>query len=168
MASNPRQETGQLLYTAPMPHIHDRYDFVVTIFIVHRDKVLLVNHPRYDKWLPIGGHIELDEDPEQALFREVAEETGLAVDMLAHKPRFEHDEAKPILSPNYIDVHLANPPHKHISLMYFAVAHDDNVVLSHEHTDYKWLKSSDLEKPEYDLTESIRFYCRQAIKAAQI
>jgi ADP-ribose pyrophosphatase YjhB (NUDIX family) len=52
-----------------MPHIHELYDFVVTVFIVHKDKVLLVHHPRYGKWIPMGGHIELDEDPEEALFR---------------------------------------------------------------------------------------------------
>ena len=50
-----------------MPHIHALYDFVITVFIVHEDKVLLVNHPKYDKWIPMGGHIELNEDPETAL-----------------------------------------------------------------------------------------------------
>lgn len=60
-----------------MPHIHERYDFVVNAFIVFNNKVLLVHHPKYDKWLPMGGHVELDEDPEEALFREIEEETGL-------------------------------------------------------------------------------------------
>lgn len=66
-----------------MPHIHDKYDFVITVFIVYKDKVLLVHHPRYDKWIPMGGHIELDEDPEQALFREIKEETGLEVEIFS-------------------------------------------------------------------------------------
>ena len=29
------------------------------------------------KWLGIGGHIEIDESPEEAIFRETLEETGL-------------------------------------------------------------------------------------------
>jgi len=41
----------------------------VSVFIVHRDKVLLIYHKYYNEWLPIGGHIELDEDPEEALYR---------------------------------------------------------------------------------------------------
>lgn len=34
-----------------MPHIHEKYDFVVSLLIVPDGKVLLVNHPRYGKWL---------------------------------------------------------------------------------------------------------------------
>lgn len=45
-----------------MPHIHELYDFTITVFIVHDGRVLLVNHPKYDKWIPMGGHIELDEE----------------------------------------------------------------------------------------------------------
>ena len=30
-----------------------------------------------DKWIGIGGHFEADESPEECLFREAAEETGL-------------------------------------------------------------------------------------------
>ena len=56
-----------------MPHIHDLYDFVVSAFIVHKGKVLLIYHKRYHEWLPIGGHIELDEDPQEALYREIKE-----------------------------------------------------------------------------------------------
>ena len=72
-----------------MPHLHELYDFVVSAFIVHDDKVLLVHHPKYDKWIPMGGHVELDEDPETALFREIEEETGLEVSILSSKPTLE-------------------------------------------------------------------------------
>ena len=58
-----------------MAHIHEKIDFVSTAIIVHRDKVLLVHHRGLKLWLPVGGHIELDEDPEEALFREIKEET---------------------------------------------------------------------------------------------
>ncbi|MBP9865972.1 MAG: NUDIX domain-containing protein, partial [Candidatus Omnitrophica bacterium] len=53
------------------PHIHAQFDFVVSVFIIHKGRVLLVHHKSYDEWLPIGGHIEMDEDPEQALYREI-------------------------------------------------------------------------------------------------
>ena len=65
-----------------MPHIHELIDFVVDIYIVYKDKVLLIHHKELKKWLPIGGHIELDEDPEEALFREVKEECGLEIEVL--------------------------------------------------------------------------------------
>lgn len=150
-----------------MPHIHEKYDFVVTVFIVYKDRVLLVNHPRYGKWIPMGGHIELDEDPEQALFREIEEETGLDVELLADKPDIKQNDTKFVFAPKYIDVHEANPPHKHIALVYFAKAKNDNHVLSAEHTDIRWISLEDLDDPQYSLSDSDKFYCRKAIELAK-
>ncbi|MFK5282779.1 NUDIX domain-containing protein, partial [Lacticaseibacillus paracasei] len=62
-----------------MAHIHEKIDFTVEVFIVHKDKVLLRMHDKFKFWLSIGGHIELDEDPIQAAYREVKEEVGLDV-----------------------------------------------------------------------------------------
>lgn len=39
--------------------------------------VLLVEHKRLQKWLPVGGEVELGETPLQAAQRELFEETGL-------------------------------------------------------------------------------------------
>jgi 8-oxo-dGTP pyrophosphatase MutT (NUDIX family) len=149
-----------------MPHIHEKYDFVVTVFIVYDNKVLLVHHPRYNKWLPMGGHIELDEDPEEALFREVKEETGLDVEILSSKPEISQSDTKFILTPRFIDVHEANRPHKHIALVYFASARNNQHVLSDEHIDIQWLEEEDLDSPKYALSDSVKFYCKEAIRAA--
>ena len=46
-----------------MPHIHEKIDFTVEVFIVHKDTVLLRMHDKVKKWLGPGGHIELHEDP---------------------------------------------------------------------------------------------------------
>jgi len=54
-----------------MPHIHDKIDFTVEVFIVHNNKVLLRKHDKYKIWLSVGGHIELNEDPNQAAIRDV-------------------------------------------------------------------------------------------------
>ncbi|HET8991546.1 MAG TPA: NUDIX domain-containing protein [Candidatus Saccharimonadales bacterium] len=146
-----------------MPHIHEKYDFVVTVYIVFESKVLLVNHPRYNMWIPMGGHIELDEDPEEALFREIKEETDLEVEILSEKPEVKGSTTKFIYPPSYIDVHMANSPHKHIALVYFARAKNGKFVLSGEHTDMRWLSSSELEDPSYKLSEEVKFYARRAI-----
>lgn len=150
-----------------MPHIHEKYDFVITVFIVYNNRVLLVHHPRYGKWIPMGGHIELDEDPEQALLREIQEETGLEVEILSSKPNIKQNDTKFIYVPRFIDVHEANPPHKHIALVYFAKAKNNNHVLSDEHLEIRWLSLEDLDKSEYALSNSVKFYCSEAIKTAQ-
>jgi 8-oxo-dGTP pyrophosphatase MutT (NUDIX family) len=149
-----------------VPHIHDQYDFVITVFIVHGGKVLLVNHPRYNKWIPMGGHIELDEDPEEALFREIKEETGLEVEILSKKPEIDQHDTKFIYTPRYIDVHEASAPHKHIALVYFAKAKNNKHRLSDEHKAIKWLSLKDLGKSKYALSESVKFYAKEAVKAA--
>jgi len=150
-----------------MSHIHELYDYTVTVFIVFEDSVLLVHHPRYNKWIPMGGHIELDEDVDTALFREIKEETGLEVEILSAKPSIESPGTKFMYTPNYVDVHEANAPHKHISFIYFAKAHTNNHVLSDEHLAIHWVKESDLDGEAYNLSESVKFYCRQALDCAQ-
>ena len=69
-----------------MAHIHEKIDFTVAIFVVHDEKILLVHHRKLDQWLPLGGHIELDEDPEQAALREAREECGFEVELLGERP----------------------------------------------------------------------------------
>ena len=149
-----------------MPHIHDKYDFVISAFIVHDNKVLLVEHPRYGKWIPVGGHVELDEDPDMALAREIKEETGLEVELISNRPDFISHDSKILLRPEFIDVHRANETHTHIALVYFARALDNQHVLSEEHTDMQWLSDVDLDDPKYELSESVKYYCREALKKA--
>jgi ADP-ribose pyrophosphatase YjhB (NUDIX family) len=92
-----------------MPHIHASMDFTVEAFVVHHNRVLLTYHKQLNKWLPLRGHIELDEDPEQALFREIKEESGLEVEILSQKPA-QHSERKRFLYPPvYLDVHPITP-----------------------------------------------------------
>lgn len=43
----------------------------------YNDKLVIVNNN--GKWSLVGGHIEIGESPEEALFREVQEETNMSV-----------------------------------------------------------------------------------------
>jgi 8-oxo-dGTP pyrophosphatase MutT (NUDIX family) len=151
-----------------MPHIHELYDFVVSIFLVHRDKALLVYHKKYDEWVPIGGHIDLDEDPEEALFKEIREECGLKVRVLSTKPSIAHPGVKPILTPSYVDVHRISKTHKHIAFIYLGVASSDRVkLLEREHREYRWLSEKEIRIGALPLSPSIKFYALEALKAAR-
>lgn len=44
-----------------MPHIHKNIDFTLGLYIINDQSILLGRHKKLDKWLPIGGHIELSE-----------------------------------------------------------------------------------------------------------
>jgi ADP-ribose pyrophosphatase YjhB (NUDIX family) len=147
-----------------MPHIHEQYDFTVGFFIVFDKKVLLVNHPRYDMWLCPGGHIELDEDPEEALFREIKEETGLDVEIISSKPDLVIPGTKYIYMPAYISVHDANPPHRHIGMTYYARAKSSANLKSDEHSEAKWFSVTELDDGQYSLHPEIRHFAKEAIK----
>lgn len=149
-----------------MPHIHELYDYTVAAFIVSPDgnHVLLVNHPRYSKWIPVGGHIELDEDPEDALYREIQEEAGLEVEPVAGKPDVESPGTKFLPAPHYLDVHEANPPHKHISFTYFVRAKSEDFTLSSEHDEMKWFTAEELDDKKYNLSAEVKFLVTEALK----
>ena len=147
-----------------MPHIHDLIDFVVSIFIVYENKVLLIHHKQLNKWLPIGGHIELDEDPEESLFKEVKEECGLEIEVLGEKPTIESEGTKFLYSPSFLDIHKISESHKHIGLTYFAKAKSDKFIFNkEEHTGIRWFNREDLEKPEFNINLAVKFYSNEAM-----
>lgn len=51
-------------------------------------KVLLVDHRQAKQWLPAGGHVELKEDPRDAVQRECQEELGIPAVLLTKNPLF--------------------------------------------------------------------------------
>ena len=103
-----------------MAHIHDKIDFTVAIFVVQDGKVLLIHHRKLDKWLPLGGHIELDEDPEQAAIREAKEESGLEVDLIGDRPPTTSPGTRALIAPRFLDIHCITDTHEHIGMIYWA------------------------------------------------
>lgn len=152
-----------------MPHIHELIDFTVDVFIVYENKVLLIFHKKHNMWLQIGGHIELDEDPEQALYREVKEECGLDIEIIGKKePNIEVKGTKFLCPPAFMNIHDINETHKHIGLYYIAKSKSDKFIFNNkEHKDIRWFSEEDLEKSEYKLNSTVKFYAKEAIKIAK-
>jgi len=152
-----------------MPHLHEKIDFTVSIFIVQGQKVLFIHHKQLNRWLPIGGHIELDENPEEAALREAREESGLEVELAGERPPLEKEKGFiPLLKPHYLDIHLIKEPHWHIGMVYFARVISGEVKLNEEeHKGIRWMSAKDLEDPQWALSEPLRFYARQALEKVQ-
>ena len=157
-----------------MPHIHEKIDWTVDVLIVHKDTVLIRKHEKYHKWLAVGGHIELDETPDVAALREVKEEVGL--DVVLIPPRTipesskESSEYQELMPPWYLNIHPITDTHKHMSLIYFATSESDNVRPEYESDrsdEWKWFTEEELEKNEYGIPDSIRWYAQEALKAAR-
>ncbi len=148
-----------------MAHIHELIDFTVDVFIVYNDKVLLIFHKKHSMWLQVGGHIELNEDTDEALFREVQEECGLDIEIIGSKPNLEVKGTKFLYTPAFMNIHDITNIHKHISLVYFAKAKSDKFKLNEkEHTDIRWFTIEDLDKPEFNINEAVKFYAKEALK----
>src|SRR5437660_1849232 len=103
-----------------MAHIHEKIDFTVAIFVVPHGKVLLILHRKLGKWLPLGGHVELDEDPEQAALREAKEESGLEVELLGERPPTTGPGTRALIAPRFLDIHRITQTHEHIAMIYWA------------------------------------------------
>src|SRR5262245_29792113 len=80
-------------------HIHEKIDFTVSIFVVEHRKVLLIHHRNLNQWLPLGGHIELDEDPETAAYREAFEESGLEIELVGERPPTTGSGTRALIAP---------------------------------------------------------------------
>lgn len=141
-----------------MPHIHDKIDFTAEVFVVHNNKVLLRKHDKYGIWLSVGGHIELDEDSNEAAIREVKEEVGLDVELYHEGSHLLNvEDYKDLILPQSMNRHRINDTHEHVTLVFFAKADTDKLSLSEtEKSDAcKWFAKEELEDPRYDIKPSI-------------
>jgi len=148
-----------------MAHIHEKIDFTVAIFVVHEHRLLLIHHRALNKWLPLGGHIELDEDPEQAALREALEESGLEVELLGERPPTTEPGTRALIAPRFLDIHRITDQHEHIGIIYWARPKGGTVALAAaEHHDIRWCSSEDLEDLQPSMSDAVKWYCRQALK----
>jgi 8-oxo-dGTP diphosphatase len=87
-------------------------------------QVLLVNHKKLGVWLYPGGHIEAGETPDEALLREVFEETGLKIKILSEldKTLADEDADVSVLHTPYLvlceKINNFEDPHYHIDMIY--------------------------------------------------
>ena len=159
-----------------MAHIHEKIDFTVAIFVVHDGKILLIHHRQLDKWLPLGGHIELDEDPEQAALREAKEESGLDVELLGERPPTTGPGTRALIAPRFLDIHRISETHEHIGMIYWArpkrgarraasdAAGRPTKLAAEEHHDIRWCSAADLDKLQPPMSDAVKWYCRAAIR----
>ncbi len=151
-----------------MAHIHEKIDFTVAIFVVQAGKVLLIHHRKLDKWLPLGGHIELDEDPEIAALREAREESGLEVELIGERPPTTEPGTRALIAPRFLDIHRISETHEHIGMIYWARPKNGEVTLApEEHHHIRWCAAEDLETLTPTMSNAVKWYCRKALEEVE-
>lgn len=116
-----------------MAHIHKLYDFTVSFFIMHptEQKICLHYHRKLGFWNQLGGHIELDEQPIEALQRELSEEAGLQpkdYEILETSNGPQPSNAVAIPAPFSVIIYkYGDTPHKHIDMPYIIKSRTDKL-----------------------------------------
>jgi len=119
--------------------------WVATLYMVRDDgKVLLSWNKQMQTWIPIGGHMEAGETPEDAVKREVLEETGFDFEFL-HKSKFENNSEVEIVK--FERLQLEKVPHHNMHM---------NFVFFGKCTRYQ-------EKGETDEKEKLRWFSRDEL-----
>ena len=134
-----------------MGHIHTgtgEYDFTVGAYIIRQTpngyEALLHLHKKLEKWLPFGGHIELNESPWQAVLREVEEEAGYSRSQL--KVIQPHDsisaltELDVLPQPLFLASYDYDDSHKHTDIAFAFLVETDppGATLDDESQDFSW------------------------------
>lgn len=150
-----------------MPHIHEKVDFTVEVFIVYNNKVLLRKHDKYKFWLSVGGHIELEENPNQAAIREVKEEVGLDIKLYDKNQLYQENsqDYQELIPPVFLNTNRITETHEHITLSYFANSETDQIQQGENEVseDCRWFSKEELVTLE-NIPENVRFYAQKALE----
>jgi len=113
----------------------------------------------------LGGHIELDEDPEMAALREAKEESGLEVELIGERPPTTEPGTRALIAPRFLDIHRITDTHEHIGMIYWARPKNGRVTLAaEEHHDIRWCSDAELDALQPPMSQAVKWYCRKALE----
>lgn len=136
--------------------------FTSTAYIVSKIngefKVLLHKHKKHNLWIGIGGHVEEWENPEEALIREVKEETNLEIEFFKKK-LLKTQNVEELILPDVIlqerlSAYKNEPSHFHIDLIYFTFCKNPERIKIREK--FAWLSISELKSAKLN-SEVLKF-----------
>jgi len=100
-------ESGAPIFRVQKPDVPNKH--LVSYFVLFDDvyqKILLVDHKKALLWLPVGGHVEIDEDPKTTASRECLEELNVTADFWSPHPLFLTSTLTVGLTAGHTDVSL--------------------------------------------------------------
>jgi len=149
-----------------MPHSSAPLDYVSSAYVICDNRVLLVFHKTLHLWLPPGGHIEAGETPSACAVREVLEETGLHIDLLATPSTGgfpETDRVTYLIQPVVIQLEVINREHQHVDFVYVGTSDTlETTINRKELHDAHWFNRIELE--EYTISDNVRHVAHIALQ----
>jgi len=137
-----------------MKHIYSAG--IITYFIEDNKPLYLLLHHTAGHWDFPKGTMESEETKEETAIRELYEETGLQADL----------DTQFVATSNYSFAHREHGMIPKTVYYFVGQTHTQNVILSHEHTNYVWLPYDQaLEKITHDRSKKILEEANEYIKA---
>ena len=146
-------------------------EFTASAYIIHEQKVLLIFHEKFQKWLPPGGHVESNETPAEAAIREVLEETGLEIEFIQQENLWiNYPNATSFARPyacllENVPVYKDKPAHQHIDFVYIARPLDANQTIP---VCCKWFTHTEILKfqPQIDIFQDSLDIIKQLLNSS--
>lgn len=136
--------------------------FTATVLIVHHNRVLLHRHKKFGSLLPVGGHIDRDELPEEAALREAKEEAGLDI-ALYNPDTATFPDKRLLIRPVHMLLININEFHQHIDFLFYARAQTDQLApLDGESDQLFWLTRDEVLGAK--MPENVRILALEALE----
>ena len=147
--------------------------FTASAYIVHDGKVLLHRHKKIGLLLPLGGYIEEGELPEEAVVREIKEESGLDIELIDTSQKARSIEGMDDgvwhqANPGMTMAHIKSRPGVVMLDITFAATCKDLANLgSGEVEKERFLLLSNSELQEHpDAAPNVKYYGKRALELA--
>ncbi len=142
-------------------------DLVVAGYIVRDRKVLLIDHKKLNNWLPVGGHIEDNETPDDALKREAREELNGVEIIFLQYPKPRRGNVRNCALPFYTNVHHIGDTHLHYCLFYLCTTNSAEVNPNlNEINGCKWFSPDELNAER--VPESVKLTALEALELEKL
>jgi 8-oxo-dGTP pyrophosphatase MutT (NUDIX family) len=127
----------------------------------------MVQHKKHG-WLPPGGHVELHENPIEALWRELGEEAGLTPDdvtIVGEAPDYHDPLSTPLIAPTFNDIHQVSPAHRHVGMFYPMCSKTLTVKWNQkEHGGITWFTEDQFDEELEEVPLAIKYFLRESVK----
>lgn len=149
--------------------------FVATVYLVNDGAITLHHHDKLDMWLPPGGHLHRDELPHEAARREVREETGHDVDLLATPGDVGSETVRELPRPRQflledIDYVGDDVAHQHVDFVFYGTVEDRTIDPDDDEQppeDWEWVTPETLRNDSDRFEPDVIEFGQDAIRTVE-